>query len=89
MSHIVVVLASLNQTALLKRALYRQGIFVDMMRTPRCLSSTGCSFALKCNQSEFASLEEQCRNLGITHGGVFEENEDSACGEYRSLNGQV
>ena len=34
---LLVVFASLNQVALLKRALNREGVYVDMLRTPRCL----------------------------------------------------
>ena len=77
MSQYIVVFASLNQTALLKRALYRQGIFSDMLRTPHCLASTGCSFALRCGAAELSALEEQCRILAISHGGVFEVEAES------------
>ena len=77
MSQYIAVFASLNQTALLKRALYREGIFVDMQRTPHCLASTGCGFALRSNQAELSAIEEQCRKLAITHGGIFEVDEAS------------
>ncbi len=69
------VFASLHQTALLKRALYRQGVYVEMVRTPRCYSSTGCSFALRCQTAELPLLDALCREWKIQPGGVFEEPE--------------
>lgn len=81
MSQYVAVFASLNQTALLKRALYREGIFADMLRTPHCLASTGCSFALSCDGTELVALEAQCQRLAIAHGGIFER--DAVSGVYR------
>ncbi len=79
----LVVFASLNQVALLKRALYRVGIVAEMLRTPHCLSLTGCSFALRCSPSELAAIEEQCRSLAIAPGGAFEEHLNAGRIEYR------
>lgn len=85
MPNIVVVFASLNQVALLRRALNRQGVFVDLLRTPHCLSATGCSFALRCAQSELPAIEEQCLRLTISYGGIFEEVATTNGVEYQAL----
>jgi hypothetical protein len=71
------VFQSLNQVALLKRALYREGVYVEMVRTPRCYSSTGCSFALRCQPGELPLLDKICRQWKIEPGGIFEEPEES------------
>jgi hypothetical protein len=71
------VFASLNQVALLKRALYREGVYVEMVRTPHCFSSTGCSFALRCQHSELSLLDRICHQCKIEPGGIFEEPETS------------
>jgi hypothetical protein len=71
------VFASLNQVALLKRALYREGIYAEMVRTPHCYSSTGCSFALRCQLSEIPLLKQICHQWKIEPGGFFEEPETS------------
>lgn len=71
------VFASLNQVALLKRALHREGIYAEMLRTPRCLAHTGCSYALRCNIEELAMLEELCDKWKIDLGGVFEDTVDA------------
>lgn len=81
----LVVFASLNQVALLKRALYREGIYVEMLRTPRGLSSTGCSFAVRCQPAEVAPLLETCRRFKVEQGGIFEETGEAASMQYRSL----
>jgi len=73
----LVVFASLNQVALLKRALYHEGVFVEMVRTPHCYSFSGCSFALRCQLDELSLLIEVCRNWKIEPGGVFAEPEDA------------
>lgn len=77
MTRRLVVFASLNQVALLKRALYREGVFVEMVRTPHCFSFSGCSFALRCQLGELPMLDEICRKWKIEPGGVFEEPEDA------------
>ena len=79
----LVVFASLNHVALLKRALYRNGVFVEMQRTPHCLSATGCGFALRCSAPELSAIEEQCRCLAIAPGGAFEEHLNDGRIEYR------
>jgi hypothetical protein len=80
---LLVVFASLNQVALLKRALNREGVYVDMLRTPRCLSSTGCSFAVRCQPADMAPLLQACRKWKIEPGGVFEETGEAASEQYR------
>lgn len=69
------VFASLNQVALLKRALYREGKYVEMVRTPHCFSSTGCSFALRFDLPDMPLLLEMCEKWKIKPGGIFEEPE--------------
>jgi hypothetical protein len=71
----LVVFASLNQVALLKRDLYRDGINLEMQRTPQSLSATGCSYALRCPDEQVGLLLERCRKFAIQPGGVFEETE--------------
>jgi hypothetical protein len=84
-AHCLVVFASLNQVALLKRALYREGVYVEMLRTPRGLSSTGCSFAVRCQPADMALLFETCRKWKIEPGGIFEETGEMATAGYLPL----
>lgn len=69
----LVVFASLNQAALLRRALHRKGVSVELQRTPQSLSATGCSYALRCTEQEVPPLLEQAQALSIRHGGIFAE----------------
>lgn len=80
MPDVFVVFTSLNQVALLKRALYRRGIFAAMQRTPRCLVQTGCSYALRCDASALAALESECGRFGIVPGGAYQEDGAAECG---------
>ncbi len=80
MSDCLVVFTSLNQVALLKRALYRRGIFVEMQRTPSCLVETGCSYALRCDADALAALEHECGRFGIVPGGSFQADAAEKCG---------
>jgi hypothetical protein len=77
MAQKLAVFASLNQVALVKRALNREGTHVEMLRTPRCLSHTGCSFALRCSAEAIPLLEEVCRKWKIEVGGIFADICDS------------
>jgi hypothetical protein len=86
MARFLVVFASLNQVALLKRSLYRRGVFVEMQRTPHCLSTTGCGFALRCKHSELQLLGEECRRLKTSPGGIFEETLQDETLHYHPLN---
>ena len=84
----LVVIPSLNQAALLKRALYREGVFVEMMRTPGCLSATGCSFALRCKEQEIDLIARHCRQLSIVLGGAFAEDVGYGTVGYRRIEKQ-
>jgi len=77
------VFPSLNQVALVKRALYREGVCVEMLRTPKCLSSTGCSFALRCTLRELDAVHNACVRAGMAWGGAFEECKTERGVEYR------
>lgn len=82
MKPILAVFASLNQVALLKRILYRQGVYVEMLRTPHCLSSTGCSFAIRCEAQHWQQVQEAYKEMQATPGGVFEETRESGAPQY-------
>lgn len=84
MPECLVVFASLNQVALLRRALFRRDVFVDMERTPQCLASTGCGFALRCHPSDLLAIDEECRGLSIVPGGTFQQDAHGTWIEYRS-----
>jgi hypothetical protein len=73
----LIVFASLNQVAILKRALYHEGVYVEMLRTPQNLSSTGCSFAVRCQAENVPLLLQVCAKWSIKPGGVFEETEET------------
>jgi hypothetical protein len=79
----LVVFASLNQVALLKRELYRNGVYVEMLRTPLSLSSTGCSFAVRCQPEEVPLLLKSCERWSIEPGGVFEETAETSNAQRR------
>jgi hypothetical protein len=71
------VFASLNQVALVKRALQQERVYVEMLRTPSCLSHTGCSFALRCPEEKVALLEQVCSKWKIEPGGIFAYVQDA------------
>lgn len=77
MDRCLAIFASLNQVALLKRGLYREGVFVEMVRTPHCFVSTGCSFALRFDPLELGLLQEMCRQWKIEPGGIFVESKET------------
>jgi hypothetical protein len=79
----LVVFASLNQVALSKRALYRDGAYVEMLRTPLSLSSTGCTFAVRCREEGVPVLLQSREQWSIAPGGVFEETEETAKAQRR------
>jgi hypothetical protein len=85
MARLLAVFASLNQVALLKRSLYQMGVFVEMRRTPHCLSTTGCGFALQCERSELPLLQMKCEELMIESGGIFQESSRSDSPQFVSL----
>jgi hypothetical protein len=72
MAESLVTFESLNQVALLKRALLTRGIFLQMERTPTCLAKKGCGFALRAQPEHLSAINEECARLKIAAGGVFE-----------------
>ena len=85
MARCLAVFASLNQVALLKRALYREGVYLEMLRTPRSLSSTGCGFALRCELAQLPLLRQACGRWAIEPGGIFAETGEMGSALYASL----
>jgi hypothetical protein len=79
------VFSSLNQVALLKRALSREGVYADMVRTPQCYAANGCSFALRCQPGDIPRLKEACRKWNVEPGGIFEEIETDSAPDTQSL----
>ena len=72
MAELLVTFASLNQVALLKRALLGRGIFLQMERTPTCLAKKGCGFALRAQPEHINAIAEECARLKIANAGIFE-----------------
>lgn len=72
MAESLVTFESLNQAALLKRALIGRGIFLPMERTPTCLAKKGCGFALRAQPEQLAAIAEECVRLKIANAGVYE-----------------
>ena len=70
----LVVYASLNQVHRLKRHLYRDGVYVDMVRAPQCLGVRGCSFALRCDAALVPAIRRASGELAIEVRGVFAES---------------
>jgi len=73
MERFLAVFSSLNQVTLIKRRLYREAVYVEMMRTPQCLASTGCAFALRCDAGQLELVRRTSESLGIPVDGVFQE----------------
>lgn len=71
-SECLVAFASLNQVALLKRALQQREICVEMLRTPRHLTTEGCGFSIRCRMDELPQVLDVCRTSNLKPGGVFE-----------------
>jgi hypothetical protein len=86
-SSCLVVFSSLNQVALLKRHLYGEGVYLEMLRAPQCLSATGCSFALRCRLDDLPRLRQACTHWKIAPGGYFEEDSSLEETTYRILKG--
>lgn len=73
MPFFLAVFSSLNQVALIKRRLYDEGIYAEMQRTPQCLSTTGCSYALRCDEQHRARFSQLCAAADLAPGGLFDE----------------
>lgn len=70
------VYASLNQVQRIKSRLSRDGVYADMIRTPRRLSARGCSFALVSSEELLPQVRRASKELGIELRGVFAETEE-------------
>lgn len=82
---LLAVFSSLNQVALIRRKLYRDGIYLEMTRAPQCLSYTGCSFALRCNPEQLEVVRQACRGANIALGGAFQEKVVDGTSHYEAL----
>jgi hypothetical protein len=78
-AHCLVVYASLNQVHRVKRRLYQGGVFVDMVRAPKCLGVSGCSFALRCEPELLSAVRRASIETAIEIRGVFSESLAGYC----------
>lgn len=83
----LVVFMSLNQVNAVKRGLQRRSIFVEMIRTPQSLAATGCSFALRCGESQLPLVREAAHEAHVLIGGEFPEPEERDTRYYASPSG--
>ena len=72
MTEKIIVFASIHHVNAVKRRLQRDGIFVEMVRTPQSLAHTGCGFALCCGPPALDAVLSAAVAAGVTHGGVFD-----------------
>lgn len=81
----LIAFTSLNQVALLKRALQRVDICVPMQRSPRALAEKGCGFAICCRLADLGAVLDVCRERNIEPGGILEVPNSLAVGTPRAL----
>lgn len=85
MAECLVVFASLNQVSRIKRKLQAAGVYVDMIRAPKCLAVQGCGFALRCDRGLLAKLLELSREVAIEIQGVYLEDPGNGSPNYTAL----
>ena len=88
MAECLVIFASLNQVSRIKRNLQASGVFVDMIRAPKCLAKEGCGFALRCDPSLLIRLRQVSKETGIDIQGVFLEESSNGIPQYTALVGE-
>ncbi len=88
MEMVLAIFPSLNQVSLIRRNLHREGVYVEMTRSPQCLASTGCSFALRCEAGHLSAVVRASEDAGIAIPGVFSETIVNGTRTYLPIGGR-
>jgi hypothetical protein len=73
MNNCLVVYASMSQVKRVKSALEKDGGYVDITRTPHCVSTGGCSTAIRCKQGQLVRVVLASAALQIPVQGAYAE----------------
>jgi len=73
MPALLVVFRSLSQVYLVKKRLMRAGLYLDMVRVPQCAATRGCSFALRCSETELSAVKSSAKACDVEPAAVIPE----------------
>ncbi|MCG8502949.1 MAG: DUF3343 domain-containing protein [Firmicutes bacterium] len=77
MEYYLVIYSSITLANRVKRRVAKDGSYVGIIHTPKCISKGGCSYAIRCKKHKLADVKKVSAALKITIRGIYREiNED-------------
>ncbi|MCG9969322.1 DUF3343 domain-containing protein [Pelotomaculum terephthalicicum JT] len=86
MGYYLAVFSSVHQVNQIKSLLNRCGEYIGMIRAPQCISTGGCGFALRFEESKLLPVKQAARELGIAVNGIYqEESQENGSNTYTRI----
>lgn len=73
MEYVLAVFSSVNLVNRMKSRLNRGGEYFGMIRAPHSVSTGGCGFALRFEESKLLPVKQAAQELGIPINGIYKE----------------
>jgi hypothetical protein len=73
MKECLIVYAALSQVKRVKSMLESGGDFFETLRSPHCIASGGCSYAIRCTAEQASPIRQISLDLGIIPSGFYRE----------------
>lgn len=86
MGYDLAVFSSVNLVNRMKSRLNQNGEYIGMLRAPQSISTGGCGFALRFEESKLQMVKEAAQELGVEIKGIYkEENQANGSQVYTKI----
>lgn len=86
MGYALAVFSSVNLVNRMKSRLNRGDEYFGMVRAPHCISTGGCNFALRFEDSKLSRVKQVSQELAIPINGIYkEEKQENGNKVYRQI----
>ena len=69
----LIVFAAMSQVRRVKKVLEAGGAYYEILRSPHCISPGGCSYSIRCAETEIPRVLAVTGELSIPVSGVYGE----------------
>ncbi len=73
MEHIVIPVGSVTTASRLKKLLSKNGLYAEVIHTPRALNGGSCSYSVKTHRRNIATVKKFSQEYKLNIKGIYQE----------------
>ncbi len=77
--------SSMTLASRVKKRVNRDGSYVGVIHTPKCISKGGCTYSLRFKKNKLNEVENVSHELGIKIKGLFKEIKENGEKRYETI----